>query len=219
MKKISMSKIKGSEMDVIPKYDEDAILTKQGLDHMSHRGTSYGFTQFGKEGIFLMCKEILDNAIDEANVLKDQSHHIEIIFIRKKRGFQAIMKDTGRGVPPRKINPSFTVPGTSGKWQEAYYASAGTNGMGAKGVVALSTDFLAISKRDTGSALMTVHNKEVTSEVQSADGCTDTGTLVVFDPDVSIMKNTLSFYEPSLVQAMAFFAVAAVNQPVRRDEP
>jgi len=29
----------------------------------------------------------------------------------------------------------------------------------------------------------------------------------------------LSFYEPSLVQAMAFFAVAAVNQPVRRDEP
>jgi DNA gyrase/topoisomerase IV subunit B len=178
-------------------YTNDSIKTLSGLEHLKFRAQMYGFSGFGKAGILLMCKEILDNAMDEASQDPSIAHVIDITFIRKKNTFQCIVQDTGRGVPLKKIKAVFTNVNTSGKWVSAYGASIGANGIGAKGAVALSTSFAAVSKRPEGMAhIVTKMAKCVNDKVVASGGSTNSGTIVFFEPDFGIMKNAKTFFDP-----------------------
>lgn len=198
------------------KYDDSSITTLSGLEHVRFRAGMYGFGGFGKAGIFLMCKEILDNAFDELGVDQSVPQQIDVTFIKKRNTFQCIVQDTGRGVPLRKIKPIYTDANTSGKWAGAYGFSIGSNGIGAKGTVSLSTNFAAVSRRPEGMASITTRTTKIDSHtVIKTHGSSDSGTIVFFEPDYSVMKNAKTFFDKDggyddIIQLIEF---ASVNLP------
>lgn len=181
----------------MPAYTEESIKTVVGLEHIRFRKSQYGFTPFGKEGILLMCKEILDNALDEAGVDLRKKHEINILFLKKGSTFQMLVSDTGRGIPLGTLTKVFTKENTSGKWLDAYESSAGTNGVGAKGVVALSTFFVALTQREEGMASLIVQDAKVKHEkIDRSVHAETSGTTVLFEPDIRHMPSASTFFTP-----------------------
>ena len=177
-------------------YNEDSISHLSGLKHIQFRKSQYGFTPFGKDGILLMCKEILDNAIDEAGLDLKKQHEITIHFLKLKNTFQMILSDTGRGIPLNMLTKVLTLENTSGKWKDAYESSAGTNGVGAKGVAALSSYFAAVTYREEGMAHLTMQNASIVRQkVDPSKGVGKTGTTIFFEPDPSHMPNAATFFD------------------------
>lgn len=180
------------------RYDDSTIMSLEGLTHIRFAPGMYGVDPDTDNGIFLQVKEILDNCIDEARIDRSSISDIEITFIRKSKGFQCIVKDTGRGVPLGMFTKAFTVPNTSGKWKGGYKTSTGIHGVGAKATVAMSRWFSAVTSR-SGEGLKTLLVKEakiVHEQVKKSRKKRPSGTVVFFEPDPVEMHNLDGFFEP-----------------------
>ena len=198
------------------RYSDGDIKTLSGLDHIRLRSSMYGFGSFGKSGICLMCKEILDNAIDEASVFPKLPYVINITFIRKRNTFQCIVSDSGRGIPLGKLKSVFTNTNTSGKWGGSYEFSIGSNGIGAKGTVAQSSNFISVSRRPEGMAMLVVKDAKILKTGVLKGGVNkDFGTVVFFEPDFNRMKNAKTFFDPDggYSDFMELVEFASVNLP------
>lgn len=200
------------------KYNESSVLTLTDLVPVRHRPGQFGVDVFEKQGVYLIVKEILDNSVDEAVMDKLNKHVIKVCFIKKGRGFQVIVQDSGRGVPLRAIIPIFTKLFTSGKWEDNYETSAGTHGVGAKATVAMSKIFCAVSSRKgEGRAILCVENGEITHhKLTEKNKDVNSGTVVFFEPDPSLMSCVVDFFEPGnayddLRSLMDFISVFVPN--------
>src|SRR5574344_833868 len=128
------------------KYDASSIETHKGLDYIRTRPTFYVENR-GVEGQVHTLWEILSNSVDEiAPKTEGGSIWVGLLFNHKNNKYQIFILDTGRGIPADKLKDTQTEPGTSGKMNsDAYGASAGMVGVGAKVAVALSNKFRAIT--------------------------------------------------------------------------
>jgi len=128
-------------------YDENTIKTLSSLEHIRLRPGMYigrlGNGSHRDDGIYVLVKEVVDNAIDEYIMGHGKSVEIEL-YDNEVR-----VRDHGRGIPLGKIVECVSVINTGAKYNnEVFQFSVGLNGVGTKAVNALSAQFTVRSQRD-----------------------------------------------------------------------
>ncbi|MBQ5902298.1 MAG: type IIA DNA topoisomerase subunit B, partial [Clostridia bacterium] len=107
------------------------LVTLEALEHIRRRPGMYigklGDGSQSDDGIYVLLKEILDNAIDE-----HAAGHGSVIDVEVKDGVVSI-RDHGRGIPLDFVTRAATLMNTSGKFDtQNYKSSVGLNGVGLK---------------------------------------------------------------------------------------
>src|SRR4030042_4536856 len=128
-------------------YTEDTIRTLDWKEHIRKRPGMYigklGDGSSQDDGIYILLKEILDNAIDEFMMGFGKSIEITI------SGEVVNIRDYGRGIPLGKVLDVASKMNTGAKYDsKVFKKSVGLNGVGIKAVNALSSYFEIQSFRD-----------------------------------------------------------------------
>jgi topoisomerase-4 subunit B len=170
-------------------YSEDSIITLEWNIHIRERPGMYigklGDGSTEDDGIYVLLKEVLDNCIDE--FMDGFGKSIEI-FIKEDK---VTVRDYGRGIPLKKMVDAVSKMNTSGKFKgtKSYGASIGMNGVGLKGVNALSSFFKVNSFQDGKHkcAEFSEGIKQVENNIESTKEAN--GTCITFVPDKSLFIN------------------------------
>ena len=169
-------------------YGSDAIKTLDWKEHIRRRPGMYigklGDGSHADDGIYVLLKEVLDNALDEHMMGFGQQIVVEI------SSEVVSVRDYGRGIPLDKVKDVSSKMNTGGKYDsKAFKKSVGLNGVGIKAVNALSSSFFIQSYRDGMSNSVSYACGEVLSESGLMPTDEPNGTLVQFSPDGTIFKN------------------------------
>lgn len=169
-------------------YTEDSIKSLDWREHIRLRPGMYigklGDGSAQDDGIYVLVKEILDNAIDEHMMgygrtidVKISEHKVEI-------------RDYGRGIPLGKVIDCVSKINTGGKYDSgAFQKSVGLNGVGTKAVNALADFFRVQSFRDGQSKMAEFEKGILVNDPPIGPSNDRNGTKVIFSPDGSIFKN------------------------------
>jgi len=168
-------------------YTEDNIRSLDWKEHIRLRPGMYigklgdGSTQ--DDGIYVLLKEVLDNCIDE--FVMGYGKTIEI----KIEDGKVSVRDFGRGIPLGKVIDCVSKINTGGKYDsKAFKKSVGLNGVGTKAVNALSDYFKVAAFREGKSKTAEFQLGELTGQTKIVKSKEKNGTLIEFEPDVSIFK-------------------------------
>ncbi|HOU01788.1 MAG TPA: DNA topoisomerase IV subunit B [Bacteroidales bacterium] len=180
-------------------YSEEHIKTLEWREHIRLRPGMYigklGDGSSQDDGIYVLLKEVMDNAIDEYMMGFGKKIDVEI------NGREVRVRDYGRGIPLGKLLDAVSKMNTGAKYDsKAFKKSVGLNGIGVKAVNALSSRFVVKSVRDgqmkTGEfehgLLVKDHPVKATNE--------ENGVEVVFQPDENMFGNY--FYMSEYVDTM-----------------
>ena len=167
-------------------YTEDNIRSLDWKEHIRMRPGMYigklGDGSSADDGIYILLKEVIDNAIDEFVMGNGRQIEIEIEenFVR--------VRDYGRGIPLGKLKDCASIINTGAKYDsEAFKKSVGLNGVGIKAVNFLSGFFEIQAFRDHQTMAIEFAQGLVTAEMKKPDKTTEpNGTLVAFEPDTAI---------------------------------
>ena len=167
-------------------YDESKIKTLSSLEHIRLRSGMYigriGDGSNQNDGIYILLKEVIDNAVDEFIMGNGTSIDIEVKDRRVR------VRDYGRGIPLGKLVECVSVINTGAKYNdEVFQFSVGLNGVGTKAVNALSSYFKVIAIRDGKCAEAVFERGVLKSEKKGSvkPGVKD-GTYVEFEPDTEV---------------------------------
>lgn len=162
-------------------YDESKIKTLSSLDHIRKRPGMYigrlGDGSHHDDGIYILLKEVVDNAIDEFIMGAGKRINIQI----SATGYVTV-RDFGRGIPLGKIVDCVSTINTGAKYNtDVFQFSVGLNGVGTKAVNALSEQFTVTSYRDGKFASAKFSEGRV---LEKTEGDTEekNGTFVEFMP-------------------------------------
>jgi len=163
-------------------YDESKIKTLSSLEHIRKRPGMYigrlGDGSHPDDGIYILLKEILDNAVDE--FIMGCGKRIDIAI--DDTGLCRV-RDFGRGIPLGKVVECVSVINTGAKYNtEVFQFSVGLNGVGTKAVNALSSSFTVFAFRD-GCYKKAVFIRGVLEHEEEGETKEKNGTLVEFLPD------------------------------------
>lgn len=167
-------------------YDESKIKHLSPLEHIRLRTGMYigrlGDGTNQNDGIYILLKEVVDNAIDEFIMGNGTQVDVELKEGRVK------VRDYGRGIPLGKLVECVSQINTGAKYDdEVFQFSVGLNGVGTKAVNALSELFRVISIRD-GKMAEALFERGVL--IKEKKGATKTavknGTYVEFVPDTEV---------------------------------
>jgi len=177
-------------------YDEDKIKSLSSLEHIRKRTGMYigriGDGRDYNDGIYILLKEIIDNAVDEFIM----GYGDRIILTLDKS--QVTVRDFGRGIPLGKVVQCVSRINTGAKYSdEVFQFSVGLNGIGTKAVNALSTYFKACSYRDGVYAAAVFERGKLLEEPKGRASEEPDGTFVCFEPDPEIFGD-ISF-DPDLL--------------------
>ena len=134
------------------------------------------------DGIYILLKEGIDNAIDEFTHGHGNRIDIEIKDGRVK------IRDYGRGIPLGKLEDCVSNVNTGAKYNNSVFKqSIGMNGVGIKATNALSSYFRAASVRDGKMAVVEFERGEKkSSNVGNAKPGVKNGTYLEFVPDTQL---------------------------------
>lgn len=183
-------------------YDESSIQTLEWTEHMRRRPTMYigalGNGSRPDDGIYVLLKEVIDNAIDEFNMGAGKRIDISLDI----ESGRVSVRDYGRGIPLGKVKVAASVINTGGKFDsKAFQKSVGLNGVGLKAVNALSEQCRVRSVRDGKSVAVDFVRGEAVAE--TAEDTPDlNGTEVVFYPDPLIFPK-FRFVEDTVRQMVS----------------
>ena len=168
-------------------YDESKIKTLSSLEHIRKRPGMYigrlGDGSHGDDGIYILLKEVLDNAVDE--YIMGFGKRIDISL---DESGQCTVRDYGRGIPLGKVVECVSVINTGAKYNtEVFQFSVGLNGVGTKAVNALSAHFTVTAFREGRFKRAEFARGKLVREEEGASGEKD-GTLVQFLPDGEIFS-------------------------------
>ncbi len=170
-------------------YDESKIKTLSSLEHIRLRSGMYigriGDGSNQNDGIYILLKEVIDNAVDEFIMGNGTSIDIEVKDRRVR------VRDYGRGIPLGKLVECVSVINTGAKYNdEVFQFSVGLNGVGTKAVNALSSYFKVIAIREGKCAEAVFERGVLKSEKKGSvkPGVKD-GTYVEFEPDTEVFGN------------------------------
>ncbi|MCR5763643.1 MAG: type IIA DNA topoisomerase subunit B [Treponema sp.] len=170
-KKQSEKKLTSSKKTV---YDESQIKHLDALEHIRLRSGMYigrlGDGSNQNDGIYILLKEVIDNAVDEFIMGFGTRIDVEVENNTVK------VRDYGRGIPLGKVVECVSEINTGAKYNDdVFQFSVGMNGVGTKAVNALSSYFRVVSSRD-GKATEAIFEKGVIKKKH-------TGTLKKKQPD------------------------------------
>ena len=166
-------------------YDESKIQTLSALEHIRKRTGMYigrvgDGTQYD-DGIYVLLKEVVDNAVDE--FIMGYGKRVEIAI----EGGQVRVRDYGRGIPLGKVVECVSRINTGAKYNDdVFQFSVGLNGVGTKAVNALSATFLAQSHRDGQFAGARFERGVLAKNLSGKCPGVPNGTLIEFAPDPEI---------------------------------
>ncbi len=168
-------------------YTEDHIRSLDWKAHIRMRPGMYigklGDGSSLGDGIYVLLKEVLDNAVDEFVMGSGKTIEISI------RNEGVAVRDYGRGIPLSKVVDVASKMNTGGKYDSrAFKKSVGLNGVGTKAVNALSRRFEVQSIRG-GQSVTAAFERGELERVVETETSSRTGTRVRFTPDEAIFKN------------------------------
>lgn len=174
--------------DLELEYSKDDIKTLDWLEHMRLRPGMYiGKTGDGTsqdDGIYILLKEIMDNAVDEYIMGHGKKVVIEL------DSAEVMIQDFGRGIPLEKVVDSISKMNTSGKFDsKAFKKSVGMNGVGSKAVNALSSYFKVKSVREGKEKIAEFACGKIKHETKIQSSKDGNGTTIWFRPDNAIFHN------------------------------
>jgi DNA gyrase subunit B/topoisomerase-4 subunit B len=166
-------------------YDENKIKTLSSLEHIRKRTGMYigriGNGCHYDDGIYILLKEVLDNAIDE--YIMGYGSEIKV---RVEDG-RVSVRDFGRGIPLGKVVDCVSRINTGAKYNDdVFQFSVGLNGVGTKAVNALSSEFRVRSVREGKFAEARFEQGDLKGENKGKTEDEPNGTAVVFSPDADI---------------------------------
>ncbi|MCK5849799.1 MAG: type IIA DNA topoisomerase subunit B [Kiritimatiellae bacterium] len=183
-------------------YDESKVKTLSSLEHIRLRTGMYiGRTGDGthyEDGIYVLIKEVIDNAIDE--FIMGHGKKIDISLKDQK----VSVRDYGRGIPLGKVVDCVSKINTGAKYNDdVFQFSVGLNGVGTKAVNALSCEFTATSYRDGKymEAQFTRGKKKAEKKGRTKEV---NGTFVSFVPDPKIFEDYI-FLEDHIARRLSFY--------------
>ncbi|MDE7410685.1 MAG: type IIA DNA topoisomerase subunit B [Paramuribaculum sp.] len=166
-------------------YSEDAIKTLDWCEHLRLRPGMYigklGDGTNADDGIYVLLKEVLDNAIDEYMMGFGKNIDVEVTESAVS------VRDFGRGIPLGKLVDVVSKMNTGAKYDnKVFKKSVGLNGVGLKAVNALSSEFIITSYRDGEKkrARFSCGNLIEESDIEPTDEAN--GTFVHFVPDSTV---------------------------------
>ncbi len=169
-------------------YTEDNIRSLEWDEHIRLRPGMYiGKLGDGKspdDGIYILLKEVLDNSIDEFVMGAGKTIEVKI------SDGQVVVRDYGRGIPLGKVVDVVSKINTGAKYDsKAFKKSVGLNGVGAKAVNALSTEFVVQAFRDGKTKRAKFEYGKLTEDDAITDSSQRKGTKISFRPDPEIFVN------------------------------
>ncbi len=185
-------------------YDENKIKTLSSLEHIRVRTGMYigrvGDGSHHDDGVYIMIKEIMDNAIDEFIMGYGNKIHLSI------RDNTVTVRDYGRGIPLGKVIDCVSRINTGAKYNDdVFLFSVGLNGVGTKAVNALAEHFVVRSHRNGKyvegrfeRGLLIKEDKNLTTDEPD-------GTMVCFRPDPEIF-GPFAFREALLSKRLWYYA-------------
>ena len=168
-------------------YTEENIKSLDWKAHIRMRPGMYigklGDGSSGDDGIYILLKETLDNAVDEFVMGAGKTIEVSI------QDDKVIIRDYGRGIPLGKIVDVVSKMNTGGKYDTtAFKKSVGLNGVGTKAVNALSSYFRVESTRDGKSRSAEFEQGNLIDEEKLESTSRRRGTKISFYPDSAIFK-------------------------------
>ncbi|MES2225043.1 MAG: DNA topoisomerase subunit B [Patescibacteria group bacterium] len=179
-------------------YGADQISVLEGLEPVRRRPGMYiGST--GVDGLHHLVWEIFDNSRDEA--MAGHANRIEVTLLP---GNRVRVVDNGRGIPvdihPKtKVSALETVMTTlhaGGKFggdSSGYKVSGGLHGVGASVVNALSIYTRAEVHKDGEIWMQEYSQGNKKASVKKIGKTKNNGTIITFEPDATIFKDTIDF--------------------------
>ncbi|MBK7109937.1 MAG: type IIA DNA topoisomerase subunit B [Bacteroidetes bacterium] len=169
-------------------YSEEHVRTLDWIEHMRLRPGMYigklGDGSSPDDGIYILVKEVIDNAIDE--YMMGYGKRIDVDIDK----FKVTVRDFGRGIPLGKVIDCVSKMNTGAKYDsKAFQKSVGLNGVGTKAVNALSSAFKVQSVRDGKTKIAEFEKGVIISDKNLQKTTEKDGTLVEFIPDATIFKN------------------------------
>ncbi len=128
-------------------YTDDSIRSLDWKEHIRLRPGMYigmlGDGASQDDGIYVLIKEIVDNAVDE--FVMGNGRHIDVDISDKL----VTIRDYGRGMPLGKVIDCVSRINTGAKYDSKVFKKAvGLNGVGSKAVNAMSSRFKVQSIRE-----------------------------------------------------------------------
>ncbi|MBT8346148.1 MAG: type IIA DNA topoisomerase subunit B [Desulfofustis sp.] len=163
-------------------YDESKIKTLSSLEHIRKRPGMYigrlGDGSHQDDGIYILLKEVIDNAVDEFIMGAGKRINVEV----EENGLTRV-RDFGRGIPLGKIIECVSVINTGAKYNtDVFQFSVGLNGVGTKAVNALS-DYFKVTAFREGKFASAEFNQGILSGKKRGKSEEKDGTLIEFLPD------------------------------------
>jgi DNA gyrase subunit B/topoisomerase-4 subunit B len=184
-------------------YDEDKIKSLSPLEHIRMRTGMYigrvGDGSNYDDGIYILLKEVVDNAIDE--FIMGYGDRVVITL----EGPRVTVRDYGRGIPLGKVVECVSRINTGAKYSnEVFQFSVGLNGIGTKAVNALSEHFEVRSFRGGKFAGAAFARGKILEERQGEAPESD-GTFVAFRPDPAIFGE-VSFAQDHVLRRLRLYS-------------
>lgn len=174
-------------------YGAEDITWLEGLEAVRHRPGMY-IGDVGRTGLFVLCREVLDNCTDEA--LGGFATEIKVLLLPD--GVVSI-EDNGRGIPvgihPKTGRSALELVMTElhagGKFDEGNYkVAAGLHGVGVSVVNALS-DWTEVEVKRDGKLYKQRYLKGIPeTEVKEIGKAEGTGTTVTYKADTNIFTTS-----------------------------
>src|SRR5437667_5716927 len=163
-------------------YDESKIKTLSSLEHIRLRTGMYigrlGDGSHQDDGVYILMKEVIDNAIDEYIM----GFGKEVVI--KIEGDKISVRDFGRGIPLGKVIDCVSKINTGAKYNdEVFQFSVGLNGVGTKAVNALSKEFLVRSHRSGEFVEGNFKLGKLKNEKNGKAAKEPDGTFIQLEPD------------------------------------
>ena len=178
-------------------YDESKIKTLSSLEHIRKRPGMYigrlGNGSHPDDGIYILLKEVIDNAVDE--FIMGYGKRVDITLSGEGH---CQVRDYGRGIPLGKVVECVSVINTGAKYNtDVFQFSVGLNGVGTKAVNALSSAFTVSAFRE-GRYKQAVFQQGKRVEESEGKTAEKNGTLIEFLPDEELFPG-FSF-DPAYVE-------------------
>jgi topoisomerase-4 subunit B len=175
-------------------YTEDSIQSLDWKQHIRLRPGMYigklGDGASPDDGIYVLIKEVIDNAIDEYTMGYGKAVDLSI------EDKTVTVRDYGRGIPLGKVVDVVSKINTGAKYDsKAFQKAVGLNGVGTKAVNALSTFFKVSSYREGKEKTANFSRGELVKEYKEAKTDQPNGALVSFTPDETVFKGYRFIYD------------------------
>ncbi|MRR20712.1 type IIA DNA topoisomerase subunit B [bacterium] len=186
-------------------YSEENIKTLEWKEHIRLRPGMYigklGDGSSLDDGIYVLLKEVMDNAVDE--YMMGFGRRIDVSIV----GSEVRVRDFGRGIPLGKVLDVSSRMNTGAKYDsKAFKKSVGLNGVGIKAVNALSSSFIIRSFRDGQAKEIEFKSGELVRDEPLKSTAEENGTEVIFTPDEAMFGNYhyISEYVESMMKNYSY---------------